>query len=174
MQIKMSFASGSIDLSETCGVPEYSVSFIESPIRLKVEVFDLAYWDYVINSAPVDNSLLITGMFYNIIENSTTFYFNLSKAELAEMEMTLDGGLSNYLEELSQSKDNKRIVEIFKEMILKTYGVKSPDGRRFIKNKELSDEFAQTEAFSELFMELALDEKAAADFFSGILPASVE
>lgn len=111
---------------------------------------------------------------YNGVERVEDFYFNLSKAELAEMEMTLDGGLSNFLEELSQSKDNKRIVEIFKEIIFKTYGEKSPDGRRFIKNKELSDEFAQTEAFSELFMELALDEKAAADFFSGILPASME
>ena len=99
IQIKMSFASGSIDLSETCGVPEYSVSFIESPIRLKVEVFDLAYWDYVINSAPVDNSLLITGMFYNIIENSTTFYFNLSKNVTFKVAEGEDGSLTVLLKQ---------------------------------------------------------------------------
>lgn len=99
LQIKFAFASGNIESSEPCGVPEYKVSFIESPLRLKVEVFDLAYWDYVINSTPVDSSMLITGMFYNIIENSTTFYFNLSKNVTFKVQEGQDGELTVLLKQ---------------------------------------------------------------------------
>lgn len=111
---------------------------------------------------------------YNGVERVEYFYFNLSKAEVAEMEMSVEGGLSKMLEDLVNSNDNKQIVETFKSILLKSYGEKTPDGRRFIKNKELSDAFSQTEAYSELFIELALDEKAAADFFNGILPADMQ
>lgn len=110
---------------------------------------------------------------YNGEKRVEDFYFNLSKAEIAEMEMSLDGGLTGMLERIVKEQDNKKIIEVFKEIIFKAYGVKSQDGRRFIKSKELSEEFSQTEAFSELFIELALDEKAAADFFNGIMPANM-
>ena len=108
---------------------------------------------------------------YNGVERKEDFYFNLSKAEVTEMELSVRGGLSAMLEELVKSGDNARIVEIFKDLVLRSYGEKSADGKRFVKSKELSEAFSQTEAYSEIFMELALDEKAAAAFVNGILPS---
>lgn len=111
---------------------------------------------------------------YNGVERKEDFYFNLSKAEVTEMELSVDGGLSQMIEQLVNAKDNKQIIALFKEIILKAYGEKSADGRRFIKSKELSDAFSQTEAYSELFVELALNEEEAAKFIKGILPANLE
>ena len=115
----------------------------------------------------------VTYVDYNGVERTEDFYFNLSKAEVAEMELSVEGGFSKMLEEIVKSKDNVRIIELFKEMVLKAYGEKSADGRRFVKSKELSEAFSQTEAYSEIFMELALDEKAAAAFVNGIMPANM-
>ena len=106
-------------------------------------------------------------------ERTEDFYFNLSKAEVTEMELSVEGGFSKMLEEIVKSNDNARILELFKEMVLKAYGEKSADGRRFVKSKELSEAFSQTEAYSEIFMELAMDEKAAAAFVNGIMPANL-
>ena len=91
-------------------------------------------------------------------------------AEVAEMELSVDGGLSNMIERIVNSKDNKEIIALFKQIILKAYGEKSPDGKRFVKSKEISEAFSQTEAYSELFVELALNEEKAANFIKGILP----
>lgn len=74
------------------------------------------------------------------------------------------------IEKIIATKDNKKIVEIFKDLLLRSYGEKSPDGRRFIKSEELTTAFLQTEAYSDLFMELASDAKAAADFVNAIVP----
>ncbi len=115
----------------------------------------------------------VTYVDYNGVERTEDFYFNLSKAEVTEMELSVEGGFSKMLEEIVKSNDNVRIIELFKEMVLKAYGEKSADGRRFIKSKELSEAFSQTEAYSEIFMELALDEKAAAAFVNGIMPANL-
>lgn len=115
----------------------------------------------------------VTYVDYNGVERTEDFYFNLSKAEVAEMELSVEGGFSKMLEEIVKSKDNVRIMELFKQMVLKAYGEKSADGKRFIKSKELSEAFSQTEAYSEIFMELALDEKAAAAFVNGIMPANL-
>lgn len=116
----------------------------------------------------------VTYVDYNGVERTEDFYFNLSKAEVAEMELSVQGGFSKMLEEIIASKDNVQIVNLFKQMVLKSYGEKSPDGRRFIKSDEIAQAFAQTEAYSEIFMELALDEKKAADFVNGILPANLD
>ncbi len=110
---------------------------------------------------------------YNGNEREEDFYFNLSKAEVAEMELGVTGGMKQMLEKIIAEQDNKKIVETFKEVILKAYGEKSPDGKRFIKNKELADGFSQTEAYSELFIELATDAEAAAKFVTGITPKIV-
>ena len=107
---------------------------------------------------------------YDGNDRAEDFYFNLNKAEIVELEMGTTGGLTKTLEKIVQEKDNKRIVEYFKAIILKAYGEKSADGRRFIKSQELRDSFEQTEAYSELFMELSSNAKAAADFISGIVP----
>ena len=116
----------------------------------------------------------VTYVDYNGMERTEDFYFNLSKAEVAEMELSVQGGFSKMLEEIVASKDNVKIVNLFKQMVLKSYGEKSPDGRRFIKSDEIAQAFAQTEAYSEIFMELSLDEKKASDFVNGILPANLD
>ena len=108
---------------------------------------------------------------YNGEQREEDFYFNLSKAELMEMEFSKDGGLTNSIERIIKEKNEKELVRIFKDLVLNAYGVKSDDGKRFIKNKEIRESFAQTEAYSELFMELAADDEAAAAFVNGIVPA---
>lgn len=107
---------------------------------------------------------------YDGNKRTEKFYFNLNKAELTEMEMAKDGGLVKTIEVIIETEDNKRIIEIFKDLILKAYGEKSLDGKRFKKSQEIRDSFAQTEAYSELFMELATNDKAAAAFIDGITP----
>lgn len=107
---------------------------------------------------------------YDNNEREEDFYFNLSKAEIAEMELSIEGGLQKWIERVVDAKDTPQIIELFKRLILQSYGEKSPDGKRFIKSDELSKEFSQTEAYSELFMELATDETAAANFVNGIIP----
>lgn len=111
----------------------------------------------------------ITYTDYEGEERTEDFYFNLNKAELAEMELSTQSGMKRLIERLQQERDNKKIVEIFKDIILRSYGEKSLDGKRFVKSKELSEAFAQTEAYSELFIELLDAEKAAA-FINGIMP----
>ena len=98
------------------------------------------------------------------------FYFNLTKAEITEMEMATEGGLAKRLEKIIQEQKMDQIIAEFKDIIRRSYGEKSPDGRRFIKSKELCDAFEQTEAYSELFMELATNAEAAAEFVNGIIP----
>lgn len=111
----------------------------------------------------------ITYTDYNGTERTETFLFNLNQAELMEMELSTSGGMAEMIQDIVKSKDSATIVKIFKDMILKSYGVKSEDGRRFIKSKELSDDFSMTEAYSKLFMELATDSDAAAAFVNGII-----
>lgn len=112
----------------------------------------------------------ITYTDYDGNKRTEDFYFNLSKAEVAEMEMSAEGGLTKTLEKIVAEQDGKRIIEMFKDLILKAYGEKSLDGKRFIKSKELSEAFSQTEAYSELFMELAMNAEASAAFVNGIIP----
>lgn len=115
----------------------------------------------------------ITYVDYNDVERTEDYYFNLSKAELMEMELSIAGGLSETIDKIIKTKDTPSLVKIFKELVLKAYGVKSPDGKRFIKSDELREEFSQTEAYSQLFMELATNAEAAAAFVNGIIPADL-
>lgn len=108
---------------------------------------------------------------YNGVERTEDYYFNLTEAELVEMELSIDGGMQKKIEKIMNSKDMKQIIEVFKDLILRSYGEKSDDGKRFIKNKEITEAFTQTEAYSMLFMKLATDEKEASKFVNGILPA---
>ena len=113
----------------------------------------------------------ITYTDYNGVERTEDKYFNLSQAEVMEMEMSTAGGLVEMINGIVNAKDAPSIIKIFKELILKSYGEKSPDGKRFMKSEEISTAFAQTEAYSQLFMELAMDADAAAEFVNGIIPA---
>ena len=115
----------------------------------------------------------ITYMDYNQAERTEDFYFNLSKAEVMEMEMSTSGGLAEMITRIVAAQDQPAIIKIFKDLILKAYGEKSPDGKRFIKSDELSTAFSQTEAYSQLFMELATDAEAASAFVNGIVPADM-
>jgi hypothetical protein len=101
---------------------------------------------------------------------SEDFFFHLSKAELVELEMSHKGGLSEALQRIIAAEDNKELIAEFKNLILNAYGKKSEDGRRFIKNQELRDEFVSTEAYSNLFMELVTDTDAAIEFVNGVIP----
>lgn len=107
---------------------------------------------------------------YDGNEREEDFYFNLSKAEIAEMELSTEGGIEKMIRRIVEAKDVKRIAEIFKSIIFKAYGEKSADGKRFMKSEELSIAFSQTEAYSELYVELATDADAAAAFVNGIIP----
>ena len=106
-------------------------------------------------------------------EREEDFYFNLNKAELSEMEMSIDGGYTNMLDRMVKSKNAPELIAAFKDIIMKSYGEKSADGRRFIKSKELSEAFCQTEAYNILFMSLITDENAMIDFVNGIIPADL-
>jgi hypothetical protein len=101
---------------------------------------------------------------------SEDFFFHLSKAELVELELSHQGGLSAALERIVETEDGKSIVAEFKNIIMTAYGKRSDDGKRFIKNQELRDEFESTEAYSVLFMELVTDTGAAVEFINGVIP----
>lgn len=115
----------------------------------------------------------ITYTDYNGAERTEDFYFNLTKAEIMEMQLSASGGLAEMLQKVVAAKDAPSIVKIFKDLILKAYGEKTPDGKRFIKSEEISMAFAQTEAYSQLFMELATDADAASAFVNGIIPGDM-
>lgn len=98
------------------------------------------------------------------------FSFHLKKSDLMEMELSTTGGLEQKIRRIVAAQDTPEIIAVFKDIILKSYGKVSDDGRRFIKSEALSKEFSETEAYSELFMELSTDADAAAAFINGITP----
>ena len=110
---------------------------------------------------------------YNDVEVNENVYFNLNKAELSEMELTTPGGYSNMIRRIVAADDTPAIFRAFKELILKAYGEKSQDGRRFIKSPELAEAFSQTEAYSIIFMEITQDANKAAEFFNGLIPTDL-
>lgn len=109
---------------------------------------------------------------YNGEKRKEAFYFNLSRAELIEMEMVTKGGMENLLQSIIDTKDNRKLFELFKELITKSYGVKTPDGKRFVKNADLTEAFVQSEAYTELLLELMGDDAAGhvSEFVKGIMP----
>ena len=110
---------------------------------------------------------------YDGNEREEDFYFNLSKAEITEMELSKEGGMSEYIKKISATQNAPELIKLFKEIITKSYGEKSLDGKRFIKNKELTEAFIQTEAYSELFVELASNADEAVKFINGIMPKNM-
>lgn len=115
----------------------------------------------------------ITYTDYNDNVRTETFHFNLTKAEILEMEMSVHGGLTAMLQKIIDTQDQPALIKFFKDLILRAYGEKSPDGRQFIKSEALSTAFSQTEAYSQLYMKLATDDKAAAAFVNGVVPADM-
>lgn len=115
----------------------------------------------------------ITYTDYNGVERTEDYYFNLSKAELIMMESSVAGGMKQRLEKIVQTQDGVEIMKVFQDLIHKAYGEKSPDGKRFIKSDELSTGFEQTEAYSELIMEIMSNPDKASAFINGIIPAGL-
>jgi hypothetical protein len=103
-------------------------------------------------------------------QRTDVFYFNLTKTELTEMETSVEGGMKNLLEKMVESEDVKEMFVFFKQIIVKSVGIKSDDGRRFMKSDEIANDFVSSAAFDSLFMELAQDANKAADFIKGMLP----
>lgn len=110
---------------------------------------------------------------YNGVERKEEHFFNLNKAEIMEMELSIVGGLTSMINRVVAAQDGPTIMKIFKDLILKSYGIKSPDGIQFEKSEAISRKFEQSGAYDVLFMELVTDAKAAADFINGIVPADV-
>lgn len=112
----------------------------------------------------------ITYTDYDGLERTEEFRFNLTKAELVDMELTTAGTFSETMKRIIAEKDIIRIAKLFKELLLKSYGVKSDDGKRFVKSQELSEAFSQTEAYSDLYIELLSNPEEAAKFFAEVAP----
>lgn len=115
----------------------------------------------------------ITYTDYNGAERTEKFSFNLTKAEITKMEMSVKGGLAEMIQRIVDAQDQPAIIEVFEDLIRKSFGVKTPDGRGFVKRPEDLEAFVSTEAYSELFMLLATDADAAAKFVNGIIPAGL-
>lgn len=109
---------------------------------------------------------------YNGADRTMEAYFNLNKAEIMKMEMSTAGGLAEKINKIVEAQDAPSIIEVFEDLIQRSYGVKTPDGG-FRKNREDLDRFMATEAYSELFMELATDTDAASAFINGVIPADM-
>lgn len=115
----------------------------------------------------------ITYTDFNDVERTEDFYFNLTEAEIVELQLGTTGGMAAMMKKIVDSKDSAQIIATFKKIVLKAYGEKSDDGRRFMKTPEITRAFEETEAYSQIFMELAFDASKAADFVNGIMPKSI-
>lgn len=115
----------------------------------------------------------ITYTDFNGNERTEDKYFNLTKAEITKMELSIKGGLAEMIKRIVDAQDTPAIIEVFEDLIKRSYGVKTPDGRGFVKRAEDLEEFMATEAYSQLFMELATDAEAAAAFVNGVVPADM-
>lgn len=115
----------------------------------------------------------ITYTDYNGIDRTEDFYFNLSEVELTDMQFSVEGGLTAMIDKLVEAKDMGSLINILKNIINKSYGIKSDDGRRFMKKPEYVEEFMETPAYGALYMELATDEQAAANFINKVIPSNL-
>ena len=108
---------------------------------------------------------------YDGNQREEEFLFNMSKADVIEWLVTNgDYTYDKLIDQMSKKRDGKAIMGVFKDLIYRSYGEKSVDGRRFIKSQEVKDNFMETEAYSELFVELITDAKKAAEFLNAVIP----
>lgn len=110
---------------------------------------------------------------YNDVDREEDFFFHLTEAELTEMQLGVEGGYAAMVDKIIKAKDTPALIKVFKDLLLKSYGIKSDDGRRFIKSEELTKEFTQTPAYSIIYMMLATDDKKASEFIKKIIPAKL-
>ena len=114
----------------------------------------------------------ITYVDFNGTERTEDHYFNLGKTEITELEVSMPGGLAEYLMGIVNAKNVPEIMASFKKIILSAYGIKSADGRRLEKGEEISKAFTESPAYDVLFQRLFLsgDVNAASDFINAIIP----
>lgn len=110
---------------------------------------------------------------YDGNQRTEDFYFNLSKAEITEMELSMEGGMRAYIQRIIAAKSQLELVKLFKDVVLKSYGKKSADGRLFMKNDAIRAEFEAHPAYSMIYMDLVADEAKASAFVNGIMPADM-
>lgn len=110
---------------------------------------------------------------WNDVERTEDFRFNLTKAALMEMQYEQEGGMREYLQKIIDAKDQKELMRMFKDLVLRAYGEKSDDGKYFIQNEDTKARFAATPVYSEIFMELSTDSEKASAFVNGIMPADI-
>lgn len=110
---------------------------------------------------------------WNGMERTEEFRFNLTKAALMEMQYEQEGGMREYLQKIIDSKNQKELMKMFKDLVLRAYGEKSDDGKYFIQNEETKARFAATPVYSDLFMELSTDSNKASEFVNGIMPVDL-
>ena len=115
----------------------------------------------------------ITYTDYNGVERTEDFYFNLTKAELMEMQLSMEGGMRAYIQRIMAAKSQLALVNLFKRILLLSYGKKSDDGRLFLKNDTIRAEFEAHPVYSQIYMELSLNEEKAAEFINGLIPADM-
>ena len=110
---------------------------------------------------------------YDGTKRTEDFYFNLSKAELMEMQTSMEGGMRGYIQRIMAANNQVELMKLFKNILLMSYGKKSDDGRLFVKNDSIRAEFEAHPAYSEIYMELMSNEQKAADFINGLIPADL-
>lgn len=115
----------------------------------------------------------ITYTDYNGLERTEDYYFNISRSELAVMNYNENGGFTERLQSMLNAKNSKAIIDVVQSLIEMSYGIKSQDGRRFIKGKEVFDEFKQSPAYSIFLMDLLTNSDSAEEFVKGILPSDL-
>ena len=111
---------------------------------------------------------------YDDNQRTEDFYFNYSEAELTDLQFSVSGGLAGMIDKIIKTNDMPKLVELFRELIQKAYGEKSNDGRRFMKSPELTKEFTETVAYSQIYIRLATDSKAAQEFINKVVPKSMK
>lgn len=115
----------------------------------------------------------ITYTDYDGMERTEDFWFNLNKTELTKLDAELDGGVLGVLRKIIDKKDRKALVDFIETLILRSYGEKTLDGKRFVKNQQMAEEFMQTPAYDELFMGILQDTDNQTSFINGIIPQSM-
>ena len=115
----------------------------------------------------------ITYTDYDGMERTEDFWFNLSKTELTKLDAELPGGVLGVLRKIIDKKDRKALVDFVETLILRSYGEKTLDGKRFVKTPEMAEEFMQTPAYDELFMSILSDTDSQTSFINGVIPQSM-
>lgn len=111
---------------------------------------------------------------YNDVERTESFYFHFTEAEILDMEMSAEGGFAERVQRIIDAKDQAALMKLIKKFVIDAYGIKSDDGRRFIKNEEVKTAFLECPAFSDIFMDMVTNDELAAEFVNGVIPDTMK